>query len=263
MHVRAEPRVIRQVKPIVVGVVVEHDVVVVPEPIADKRRIRGSDLEVETAHAEPIAIASAKPPNVLCANRLCEVSVVPWAIQVVARVGASRRVSDPLVIVCVHMRCFWMSGLVSPHGRCRGGGRTSGSGLTNRRGAVLRNVSAADALFPIGRRGRASGFSASLLRSGDKRRAGRTHQEPDERRQHESSLNGSSGHDWQLKYRLRPAQERILQTGGMGYLRHATIWRISMSPRCSASPPTIHPRFSSAVTVPGGHVDETASVRLK
>src|SRR5215472_16891771 len=141
-----------------VGVGVQNDIVVVPEPVTDKRRIRRGDLEVEATHAEAVAVAAAKPPNVLRANWLGKTSVLPRKIQVIAWVVASRLVSDPLVVGCVDMRRFWMSGLIAS----RGGSR--GRGLTDGRRAALWNVSTADALFATCRRGRLPGLAASLLR---------------------------------------------------------------------------------------------------
>src|ERR1700674_248612 len=145
MHVGAEPDVVGQVPARVVRILVEDDVVPVPVPaIAVAVVVRG-DAEEEAAEAEAIAVAALQPPDVVRAEGAREAPVRPGTIEVVVPVVPAGVVSDPTMVLSVHVRGVGMSrrlGEAAPSATVRGG-RLAG-GRTVRRRAVRRDVPTAD-----------------------------------------------------------------------------------------------------------------------
>jgi hypothetical protein len=95
----------------VVGIFIDHDVVVVPEPIVGIVVVVRCELEVDAADAEPLAAAAAKPPDVLRANAEGEASMFPGMVQMIVLVAAAGVVSHPNIIL-VDMRGLGMAGLI-------------------------------------------------------------------------------------------------------------------------------------------------------
>jgi hypothetical protein len=158
VHVNAQPDVIGKVIAGVVWIVIDHDVVVVPEPVVSVVVIVLRELEVEAANAEPFAIAATKAPDVLRANASREASVFPRMVQMIVGVPAARVVSHPNIIL-VNVRGLGMVGLI-----------VKGASLLLRLLLLRRSRAAVDrpAIRARGRRFSATG------RSGGGRRANRS-----------------------------------------------------------------------------------------
>src|SRR5258707_381652 len=86
-----------------IRIVIDHDIVVVPEPIATIVIIVGPDLEEEVTHEEPLAVAAVHPPDMLRANTEGEASMFPRMVHMKVRVAAAVVMSYP-PIVLMHMR---------------------------------------------------------------------------------------------------------------------------------------------------------------
>src|ERR1035437_1299337 len=105
VDVGAQTDVIAEVPAVVVGIEIEHDVVVVPEPVADVAVLVGRNPEIETVDFESVASAAAHPPDLLSADPASEASVLPRMIETQAGIVAwDDIVSDPGIVCGVHVR---------------------------------------------------------------------------------------------------------------------------------------------------------------
>ena len=109
--VGSEPHVVGQVIAVVIGILVDHDVVAIPEPVVAEANINVDNAEVEAAKPEAIGAATAKMPDMAAAESAGEVSVFPSMIEVIAGIIAAGVVADPFA-VGVNMRRIGMSRLV-------------------------------------------------------------------------------------------------------------------------------------------------------
>lgn len=98
MNVRPQPHVIREVITFMIGVFVEHDIVLVPEPIVAVRIIVRSDAEVCAAKKEALGPSAAEPEDVVGPQSKREASMLPRTIHTVVGIVAARIVSDPLAV---------------------------------------------------------------------------------------------------------------------------------------------------------------------
>lgn len=105
MDVSAEANVVGQVPAVVIGILVDDDLVGVPEPIVAVIEVRGRDGEIEAAEPEAFAIAAGDAPDVAAAEAAVEVAVLPRMIEMEAGVIAAGIVADPLT-VGVDVRSF-------------------------------------------------------------------------------------------------------------------------------------------------------------
>src|ERR1017187_662701 len=131
-----------------VGVLVNHDLVRVPEPAVAEVDIIGSHEEVETAKPTAIRPPSRRAPDMLFANTAHESSMLPRVIEMIVRVVRPGVVPNPFVAFHVYVRRLRMARLVSVSraGGCIRlmGSRRSGMLRTMiRSGAVRRDVPAA------------------------------------------------------------------------------------------------------------------------
>jgi hypothetical protein len=70
-------------------------------------------LEIEATHVKSIAVAAAKPPDVLRTDASTETPVLPGTVEMIAGIIASGVVSHPLIPFCVHVRGFGMVRLIA------------------------------------------------------------------------------------------------------------------------------------------------------
>lgn len=112
MDVGAQPNVIGQIPPDVIGIVVDHDVISAPIPVATITHIVGSDREEEAAESEALWAPAPKPPNVASTCRSGKMSVLPSPVDVIVRVTAASIVPDPAVILGVNVGSLWMPSLI-------------------------------------------------------------------------------------------------------------------------------------------------------
>jgi len=124
----------------VIGIVIDHDVVAIPKPIAAVISIIGRDGEEESANIESVWPTTMQAPYMLRPDPALEVAMLPGMIQMVVRIGVTGVVSDPAVIFSVHMRSLRVARLIIEFPvlilrRCR-----PGSGSTHRSRTVLRYV---------------------------------------------------------------------------------------------------------------------------
>jgi hypothetical protein len=161
VDVGAEPHVVGQIPAVVIGILVDRDVVVVPVPIIAVVIVVGCDLEVRVLEPEALAVPSLEAINVAGAEAESKASVLPGTINAVVGIVATGIVADPPPIVRMDVGSVGMLGVIAERGTLvawlvllrvftailaagLSGRSTNGLGIMNRRGAALRNVSVAD-----------------------------------------------------------------------------------------------------------------------
>jgi hypothetical protein len=139
MDVSSQPDVVSKIPAVVVGILVDHDLIRAPVPSIAEGEVNGSDCEVETAEPKALSIATGNTPNVALTESAVEVAVLPGMIEVIVRIIGAGIVADPF-IVGVDVRGVGMAIFVDVFWWCR---------MLHRFGwsrAMRRNVASADAL---------------------------------------------------------------------------------------------------------------------
>lgn len=97
MNIGPQPHVIGQIPAHVVRVVIDDDIIRIPEPVAAIADIVGSHAEVEPAKPETVGSSSRKVPDMPRTEPASEVSVLPRMIEVVVRITPSCVMAHPPV----------------------------------------------------------------------------------------------------------------------------------------------------------------------
>jgi hypothetical protein len=96
-----------------IWIVVYHDVVAVPQPIVGVVIVVRRDVPVKAAEPETVAASAFEAINVIAANFAAEVSVFPNVVLVVTCIVAPSVMTDPLIVLSMHVRSFGMAWLVA------------------------------------------------------------------------------------------------------------------------------------------------------
>ena len=94
-----------------VRVLVDYDLVAIPEPVIAEIEVVGGYAEVETTEPETLPVPSSQAEDMAAAEAAGEVPVFPWMIEVVMRIVAPGIVPNPF-IVGMNVGCFGMALLV-------------------------------------------------------------------------------------------------------------------------------------------------------
>jgi len=114
-----------------VRVLIDDDVIAIPEPVAAEADVVGRDAEVEPCQAEAIGPPSEQPEDVAATEAAGEPPVLPWVVEMVMRIVAAGVVADPLVVP-MNMRRAGMTRSSPALGRadgCAGAGRGPRAGM--------------------------------------------------------------------------------------------------------------------------------------
>src|ERR1700688_3811928 len=111
--VGSEPGVVGEIPARVIWVVVQHDVVAVPHPIVGVVVVVRRDAPVKAAEPEAVSAAAFDAINVVATNFAAEASVFPNVILMVTGIVAAPVMTDPLIILSMHVRSFGMALLVA------------------------------------------------------------------------------------------------------------------------------------------------------
>jgi len=109
MHIRAQPHVVRQVPSDVVGVLVDHDAVAVPEPVVAVVIVVWGDVEVVAAEPEAVPAAAGYHENMARTKAAVVVAVLPGMVEMVVNLVSPVLVADPSAILAVDVRSVGMS----------------------------------------------------------------------------------------------------------------------------------------------------------
>jgi hypothetical protein len=116
VYVGAQPNVVSQIVAYIVGIVVNHDVITVPEPIVDITKIRVCDRKEEAAKAKTVGITSTQPPNMACTDGAGKAPMLPRAVKMVTDIVPL--MAYPTIVFCVDMRRFRMAFRIPVRVRC-------------------------------------------------------------------------------------------------------------------------------------------------
>jgi len=141
VHVGAEPDVVGKVPAVVVGILVDDDLIRIPKPVVGESEIIRSDAEIKATEPEPRGATSGEVEDVAATKAASEPAVLPGMVEVVMGVIAAGIVADPL-IVGVDVGRVRMSASVAEVGMFGGRVRIA----SERSGAVGRYVPTANAV---------------------------------------------------------------------------------------------------------------------
>jgi hypothetical protein len=122
----------------VIRILINHDRIAIPNPVADEAIVVRRNPEVETVKPESFPVSTPQVEDVPPPEAASEVPMLPRSVQVIMRIIAPRIMSDPLIIT-VNVWRFRMSRLVGKSAAFRG---TASGRLLNssRRRSLSRNV---------------------------------------------------------------------------------------------------------------------------
>ena len=81
-----------------IGILVNHDLVGIPQPVTAIAQVERRDAEVETSEPESRRASPGQVPDVMRTESAGEMAVLPGMIQVVVRIAAAAIVPDPLAV---------------------------------------------------------------------------------------------------------------------------------------------------------------------
>ena len=112
MDVGAKPHVVGEIPAVVIGIVVEGDVVAIPPPIPAVAGIKGRDVEIISSEPEASGTTSGEMPDVSAAEPAVKAAMFPGMVHMEAGVFATVIVSHPFAVV-VDVRVFGMAFMVA------------------------------------------------------------------------------------------------------------------------------------------------------
>lgn len=111
VHVRAKPDVISQVIARIVRIIVENDVIAVPEPIIAINNVGICYFKEEAAKTKAVRIASRQAPDVASTDWSGEVPMFPRMVKMVTRIVPF--MANPAIVFCVDVRRLRMAFLIA------------------------------------------------------------------------------------------------------------------------------------------------------
>ena len=111
--VSAETGVVSEIPARVIWIVVQHDVVGVPQPIAGVVVVVWRDAPVKAAEPETVPASAFKAINVVAANFTAEAPVFPYMVLMVTLIVPAPVMSDPMIALRMNVWSFGMALLVA------------------------------------------------------------------------------------------------------------------------------------------------------
>ncbi len=108
VHIRPEADVISQIPARVIGIVVNDDLVGIPQPTVAIANIKGSNAPEPTVETETRGTAASETPNMAATNAAIETTVLPGMVEMIIGIVATGIMTHPLAIV-VNVRSFRMA----------------------------------------------------------------------------------------------------------------------------------------------------------
>lgn len=94
-----------------VRIIVENNLVAAPVPVADIANVHRRNAEVEAVEPEPLRTAAYQSPHMVRPEAAGEMTVLPWMVQVEARIVVAHVVAHPR-LTAIHMRRLRMTRLI-------------------------------------------------------------------------------------------------------------------------------------------------------
>src|ERR1700689_3495780 len=99
MRIGGKSHVVGEIPADMIRVVIDHDVVAVPEPVCAISGVEGCDREEECTHRKSVRVASVKPPDVARPDGTGKVTVFPGMVEMIVRIIAAGVMTDPSIAV--------------------------------------------------------------------------------------------------------------------------------------------------------------------
>jgi len=115
VHVGTEAHVVGEVPAWVVWIIVNHDVIAIPEPAVAVAVIVRCYVKIKPVEPEPAGSAAAKPPAMAGTETTVEVAMRKWMIQVVMLIVPACIMADPSVmaIIVIDVGCIGMAFMIT------------------------------------------------------------------------------------------------------------------------------------------------------
>jgi hypothetical protein len=97
----------------VIWIVIQHDVVCVPQPIAGVAKVVWRDAPVKAAEPETVPPSAFEAINVVATNFTAETPVFPYMVLLVALVIPAPVMSDPMIALSMNVWSLGMALLVT------------------------------------------------------------------------------------------------------------------------------------------------------
>jgi hypothetical protein len=98
VDVRSKPDVISQVPAVVVGVLVNRDIVAIPEPVVAEADVEIGNGEAKTTEPEQARASAAQMPHMAAAEAAGEASMFPGMIEMIVSIIPARFVANPFAV---------------------------------------------------------------------------------------------------------------------------------------------------------------------
>src|ERR1700739_3911010 len=98
VYIGSQPHVVSQVPAVVVGILVDDDVVAIPPPVVAEADVIRRNAEVETAKPKAIRAASLQVPGMPATEAAPKAAMLPGVIKVIVAIIVAGVVTDPLAI---------------------------------------------------------------------------------------------------------------------------------------------------------------------
>ena len=110
-----KPRVIGQIPAFMIRVVIDHNLILIPQPSIGKPIVIRSYTKVEAIEPEPSRPATAQPPAMIRPKPTHKPAMLIRVIQVIMRIATPRVMSNPILtpIPPIHMGSIRMSALIA------------------------------------------------------------------------------------------------------------------------------------------------------
>lgn len=112
VHVGTQSGVVAQIPSVVIGIVVDHNRIGVPEPIVTEGNVVWGHTEEESVEPETSRAAPGEPEDVTASDASGETTMLERMIDRIVAVAASRVMSNP-VTVAIDVRRIGMSGTIA------------------------------------------------------------------------------------------------------------------------------------------------------
>src|ERR1700722_20599639 len=109
MHIGAEAHIVGKIPAHMVGVLINHNLTRVPEPVIAEGQIGRGHRPIPAVEPEPARSAAANPPYVTGTKAAGKVAMLPGLIEMVVRIAGTAIVPNPLLPF--HVRSTRMGGL--------------------------------------------------------------------------------------------------------------------------------------------------------
>ena len=107
MHISPQPGVISQIPSRMIRIVIDHDIVRVPQPSIHKAVVIRRNTEEEPAEPEPRRPSTPQPPHMRRPKTSRKVPMLPRMVQMIVRIIPPRVMPDPMI--AIDMRSIRMS----------------------------------------------------------------------------------------------------------------------------------------------------------